>query len=75
MAGPHVAGLSFVRRANGPGTNHEAAATTAISEFARRGFEFMGIADNKIREIAPDKWDEHVNHAWREFVACFPTQP
>jgi hypothetical protein len=56
------------------GANHEAAARSAVSEIARRGFEFVDIPDGKIDELDPERWDEFVKQAWPEFTEHFPSQ-
>lgn len=56
------------------GANHEAAASIAVSEIARRGFEFVDIPDGKIDELDPEGWDAFVKQAWPEFIGYFPSQ-
>ncbi|WP_175893668.1 hypothetical protein [Burkholderia cepacia] len=56
------------------GENHEAGATSAVSEISRRGFEFVDIPDGKIYELDPHLWDEFVKEAWPEFTMYFPSQ-
>jgi len=53
---------------------HEAAAFKAVAEVRSRGFTFIDIADGKIHELDPDRWDAFVMEAWPDFVAEFPTQ-
>lgn len=54
--------------------DHEAAAIKAVSSLTTRGFEFIDIADGKIHELDPIKWDTFVKEAWPEFVSYFPSQ-
>lgn len=56
------------------GANHEAAASIAVSEIIRRGFEFVDIPDGKIDELDPEGWDAFVKQAWPEFIGYFPSQ-
>jgi hypothetical protein len=56
------------------GASHEAAAKSAVSEIAQRGFEFVDIPDGKIDELDPEGWDEFVKQAWPEFTEYFPRQ-
>jgi hypothetical protein len=53
----------------------EEAATKAVQALTNQGFEFIGIADNKIHEIDPKLWSKFVQDAWAEFTSVFPTQP
>ncbi len=39
-----------------------------------RGFRFIDIADGKIHELDPHKWDSFVLEAWPDFVGVFPEQ-
>ncbi|WP_047548881.1 hypothetical protein [Methylotenera sp. G11] len=54
--------------------NHEAAAHEVVSNLTRQGYEFIDIADGKIHQLDPLKWDSYVMDAWPEFVAHFPKQ-
>lgn len=54
--------------------DHESAAIAAVKSLSKRGFEFVGIADDKIHELDPEKWDQFVREAWPEFVEDFPRQ-
>lgn len=56
------------------GPNHQAAARSAVSEITRRGFEFVDVADGKIDELDPKKWNEYVYQAWPGFTEYFPSQ-
>ena len=52
----------------------ESAARQVVSNLADRGFEFLGIADNKIHQLDPSAWDAYVSSAWPEFEGAFPSQ-
>ena len=54
--------------------DHETAAMKAVSSLAQRGFEFIDIADGKIYELDPKKWDSFVKESWPEFDTYFPSQ-
>lgn len=54
--------------------DHEAAAAKAVSAISSRGFRFIDIADGKIHELDPYKWDSFVLEAWPDFVVDFPKQ-
>jgi hypothetical protein len=54
--------------------DHEAAAFKAVSGIRERGFEFIDIADGKIHELDPKKWNAFVREAWADFVVDFPEQ-
>lgn len=52
----------------------EAAAFKAVSAVSSRGFHFIDIAEGKIHELDPHKWDSFVVEAWPDFVVDFPKQ-
>ena len=52
----------------------ESAARQVVSNLAGRGFEFLGIADNKIHQLDPSAWDSYVKSAWPELASAFPSQ-
>lgn len=55
-------------------TDHEGAARLAIAGLRDRGFEFLDIADGKIDELDPIKWDSFIASAWPDFLDYFPSQ-
>ena len=54
--------------------NHEIAAQKAVSNLTSQGYEFIEIADGKIHQLEPLKWDAYVIETWPEFVTHFPKQ-
>lgn len=54
--------------------DHEAAAVKAVKSITRRGFRFVDVADRRIYELDPQKWDDYVYESWPEFVFDFPSQ-
>jgi hypothetical protein len=52
----------------------ESAARQVVSHLTGRGFEFLGIADNKIHQLDPSTWDSYLKSAWPEFVDALPSQ-
>ena len=54
--------------------DHEKAAHSAVAHLAKRGFEFIDIADRNIHEMDATKWDGFVRDAWPEFISHFPSQ-
>jgi len=54
--------------------DHEAAAMKAVLSLTQRGFEFIHIADGKIHELDPKKWNSFVKESWPEFDTYFPSQ-
>lgn len=52
----------------------ESAARQVISNLTGRGFEFLGISDNKIHQLDPAAWDFYLKSAWPEFLDTFPSQ-
>jgi hypothetical protein len=67
LAGAYVA--AFVAA-----PDHETAAREVVSHLAKRGYEFLDIADRKIHQLDPEKWSSYVAKSWPEFVARFPNQ-
>ena len=55
-------------------TDPESAARQAVTDLARRGYEFLGISDNKIHQLDPLAWDSYVHSAWPEFADHYPSQ-
>ncbi|MGF3969685.1 hypothetical protein, partial [Staphylococcus aureus] len=55
-------------------TDHEGAARLAVAGLRDRGFEFLDIADGKIDELDPIKWDSFIASAWPDFLDYFPSQ-
>ena len=49
----------------------ESAARQVISNLTGRGFEFLGISDNKIHQLDPAAWDFYLKSAWPEFWIPF----
>lgn len=54
--------------------DHEAALAQAVARIQARGYEFIDLADGKVHQLDPLKWDDYVERAWPEFAAHFPTQ-
>ena len=54
--------------------DHTSAAQSAVLSLTKRGFDFRDIADGKIYELDPAKWDAFVAEAWPEFSGHFPAQ-
>jgi len=54
--------------------DHESAARLAVSGLCKLGFEFLDIADDKIHELDPMKWDDFIKEAWSDFSDHFPSQ-
>jgi hypothetical protein len=55
-------------------TDHESAAMTAVKNITKDGYEFIDIADGKIDELDPHKWNTFVSEAWSDYASIFPTQ-
>jgi hypothetical protein len=54
--------------------DHEEAAVKAVKSVTRRGFRFVDVADRRIYELDPTKWDDYVYESWPDFVFDFPSQ-
>ncbi len=54
--------------------DHESAAIMAVKSLTKNGYEFIDIADGKIDELDPNKWNIFVSEAWSDYATIFPTQ-